>query len=287
MISETTILLTSIILFLPLIKSHDSQHYNSLIYTKCSNQTQTLSPHNSLSSFFQQLIPQSSHSNFYKTTAGGGAQTGISGLYQCRGNLDKHQCYNCINTLPQHLTCKQAVAARIELNGCYLKYETDEFVEETSRKHELLHETCSEEKAEELGFVEVRDAAFLEMEEGMGEEKGFYHYEKDYGNVNVIGECERDVMGCDCSECLGFAAEIARMDCGSSVWGKVYLDNCFLSYALKLYQEEKRSDTGKMVAIALGAVASLVAAFIFLTCMKSRFNKDDLSIQMMSRQFNG
>ncbi|WCJ43764.1 plasmodesmata-located protein 2 [Euphorbia peplus] len=277
LISKTLIVLTSIILSLPLIKSHeDSQHYNSLAYIKCSNQTQTLPTNNSLSSLFNQLLPQSSNSNFFKTAATGDHQApGIFGLYQCRGNLDKHQCYNCINTLPQHLTCKQAVAARIELNGCYLKYETDEFVEEMGRKHEMVHKTCSEEKAEGLGFVEMREAAIMGMEEAMSEEGKYYHYEKDYENVKVIGECERDVERCDCGECLVIAAEIANSDCGSSAWGKVYMDNCYLSYALRLYSEEKRSDTGKRVAIVLGVAVTLVAAFLFLRCINSRCNKDD------------
>ncbi|KAF2287580.1 hypothetical protein GH714_001381 [Hevea brasiliensis] len=179
--------------------------------------------------------------------------------------------------------CKQAFAARVQLNGCYFHYETDGFDDDDSTpKHELLHETCSEKKAGDGGFIAVRDAAFIAMESEGVNDKGFY--EADYEHVHVMAQCEGDLWGCDCSECVGIAVEIAQKDCGSSVSGQVYLDKCFLSYAYNSkgkpgnsYPEEEKNgkNTGKTVAIVLGAAAAVTAGFMLLKLMKSRCNKND------------
>eukprot|EP00257_Ricinus_communis_P017957 XP_015576529.1 cysteine-rich repeat secretory protein 3 [Ricinus communis] len=280
------VLLILISIFLPLVSSNSD--YSSLVYSKCANQTYTAASTEShsqvLSSLFQDLLAQSSHSKFYRTTSGD-EQIGISGLFQCRGDLGSDDCYNCVSTLPEMSTskCKQAVAARVQLNGCYFHYETDGFLDETP-KHELLHESCSEKKAVDSSFVEVRDAAFLVMESEGVSEKGFY--EADYEHVRVAAQCEGDLGGCDCSECVRFAMEIAQEDCGSSVSGKVYLDSCFVSYSNnpdgtpgKSYPDEegkKRDKTGKTIAIVLGGAASLFAGFMVLKIIKSRGKKDEI-----------
>ncbi|KAJ6883901.1 hypothetical protein NC652_030996 [Populus alba x Populus x berolinensis] len=138
----------------------------------CSNQTyngSTESHSQTLSSLFQELLPQSSTSKFFKTTAGD-EDVGISAFFQCRNDLRNDECYNCVNTLPKvsNSLCKQALAARVHLDGCYFKYETDGLVEETSTR-ELLHQTCSEERVEGHGFEEGEERSLRSHGERGGE----------------------------------------------------------------------------------------------------------------------
>ena len=52
----------------------------------------------SFSSLFQELLPQSSTSKFFKTIAGD-ENISISAFYQCPNDLGNDECFNCVNTL--------------------------------------------------------------------------------------------------------------------------------------------------------------------------------------------
>jgi len=223
------VLSASLGLLLPCVKC--SSDFSTLVYKKCSNQTyngSTESHSQTLSSLFQELLPQSSTSKFFKTTAGD-ENVGISAFFQCRNDLRNDECYNCVNTLPKvsNSLCKQALAARVHLDGCYFKYETDGLVEETST-HELLHQTCSEKKVVGHGFEELKNAAFAAMESGVVSEGGFY--ETNYESLHVMAQCQGDLKGCDCGECISSAIQVAEEKCGASISSQVYMDKCFMSY---------------------------------------------------------
>lgn len=234
--TTTLVLLASLGVLLPCVKTNS--HYSSLVYNECLNQTFIGSTNQShsqtLSSLFQELLRQSSDSKFFKTV-GGDENLGISALFQCRSDLNNKECYNCVSTLLEHLPnsqCKQALAARIHLDGCYLKYETDGFADDqTTSQQELFHDACSEEKVVGIsGFEGVRDAAFAAMESGVMNDNGFY--QMDYEYLHVMAQCEGSLLGgsCDCGECVSTAVQIAQQKCGSSISGQIYLDKCFMSY---------------------------------------------------------
>ncbi|GAV83006.1 Stress-antifung domain-containing protein [Cephalotus follicularis] len=269
------------LLLLPSVKSNAD--YNTLVYKICANQTfATNSLSQSLSSLFQELIPQSLHYKFFKSTAGD-EDTVISGLYQCRGDLSNSECYDCVNTLHEisYTVCEEAESARVQLHGCYFLYEADGVYDE-SHKNEPLYKTCGETKEEPVGFDDMRNAAFVVMEIGVVDGNGFY--EATFELVHVMAQCVGDLGGCDCGECVSNAALILQEECHSSDSGQVYLDRCFVSYTfnpangiLGESNQGKRNanNTGKLEAIVLGGAASLVFGFIFLKFIKSLSKKDD------------
>ncbi|XP_011038482.1 PREDICTED: cysteine-rich repeat secretory protein 3 isoform X3 [Populus euphratica] len=281
LVSHILVLSASLGLLLPCVEC--SSDFSTLVYKKCSNQTyngSTESHSQTLSSLFQELLPQSSTSRFFKTTAGD-ENVGISAFFQCRNDLRNDECYSCVNTLPKvsNSLCKQALAARVHLDGCYFKYETDGLdVEETST-HELLHQTCSEKKVAGHGFEELKNAAFAAMESGVVSEGGFY--ETNYEFLHVMAQCQGDLGGCDCGECISSAIQVAEEKCGASISSQVYLDKCFMSYTY--YPDgipEKDSNygksTGRTVAIVLGGAALLGVGFILLKFFKSCGKKEDI-----------
>ncbi|CAL1382587.1 unnamed protein product [Linum trigynum] len=226
--------------------SGTSSDSSSLVYTKCANQSftgATEAYHRTLSALYQQLLTESYRSKFFKSTAGD-ENLGISGLFQCRGDLGNDDCQHCVGGLPETLgsRCGQAVAARVQLSGCYLRYETDGFPEHElwpseggggrsdDYESELLHEKCSSKSDNSSDFKTAREAAFAAVEAQLAKaEVGFC--EKEIEHVQVVAQCEGGLGACDCGQCVHAAAEIAEEKCGSSVTGEVYLSKCYLSYS--------------------------------------------------------
>ncbi|CAN1233979.1 Plasmodesmata-located protein 2, partial [Linum perenne] len=246
-----------------------------------------------LSVLYQQLLSQSSHSNFFKSTAGD-ANLGISGLFQCRSDLGNDDCRRCVGAIPATSdgSCSLSVAARVQLSGCYLRYETEGFPahwppeeggggggHDHDHDYELLHKKCDSKEDDSEEFKTAREAVFAaverEVEEGGGGASGFC--EKEIEHVKIEAECERDLKGDECGECVKEAAEIAEEKCGDSVSGEVYLDKCFLSYS---YDSEEssggsKSATAKIIALAAGGTAAFVGLIVLLKFLKSRSDKDD------------
>ena len=219
-----------------------SDSNNSIIFKSCSDQTilTTNQSHSqALSSLFQALVSQSSKSKFFKTTELSDAddQTAISGLFQCREDITNKDCQNCVKTLPGITTnlCKQASSARVQLQECYIRYEPEDiYLEKYYSQNEvvLLHKTCGQESNQVAGFEEMRNEAFLALEDAIVEEGGRGGFCKmNYELVQVMVQCEGEMEACECGECVNMAVEVAKEECGKAVSAEIYLDKCFLSYS--------------------------------------------------------
>ena len=182
-----------------------------------------------LKSLLSSLVSQSSQKPFATTTVGEG-QNAIMGLYQCRGDLSNPDCYNCVNKIPESLRklCGNVVAARIQLNGCYLRYEIVGFkqIPET----QMLYKVCGSIQASGSGFEERRDTAFGMVENGV-KSSGTLFYTGSYQSVYVLGQCEGDLASGDCGDCVKSADDQAKAQCGDSISAQVYLHKCFISYS--------------------------------------------------------
>ncbi|PSR98106.1 Cysteine-rich repeat secretory protein like, partial [Actinidia chinensis var. chinensis] len=257
----------------------ESDHHN-LVYRHCPNQNSSTDPQ-LLSSLFQQLVGQSSKSKFYETSAGD-EQVAISGLFQCRNDLSNYECHNCVTRLPEKSKsfCGTNAPVRVHLSGCYMRYKVEGF--QTSRL-ELQHKTCSESKAVLGGFKKVRDGAFGSVESGVVDGDGFCVL--SYESMHVMAQCEGNLRGCECGECVNKAVHIAQDECGASLSGEVYLDSCFMSYSYYergIIPTNSKQDygrgihaSGKLIAIVVGGAAALVFAFIFLYFCRSFRKKSD------------
>ncbi|GMH19918.1 hypothetical protein Nepgr_021759 [Nepenthes gracilis] len=251
-----------------------AQDYTSLVYKGCAKQAlsdPTGVYSQSLSTLFGSLVQQSSITKFFKTSSGA-AQTAISGLYQCRGDLSTGDCYNCVSKLPQlaDQLCGKVIAARVQLLGCYILYEVSGF--EQISGMQMLYKTCSPTNVAGSGFEMRRDTAFTVMENGIASGNiGFYA--TSYESVYALGQCEGDLGTADCGDCVKNAVQRAQVECGSSLSGQVYLNKCFISYSYypngvpttaSSYSSSSSSSssgsgqsTGKTVAIILGGTAGV------------------------------
>ncbi|XP_019101332.1 PREDICTED: cysteine-rich repeat secretory protein 11-like isoform X2 [Camelina sativa] len=229
-LSLCIIIILSMALFsdLKLAKS-SSPEYTNLIYKGCSRQKLPDPYSQALSAMYGSLVTQSAKTRFYKTTTGASSQSSITGLFQCRGDLSNNDCYNCVRRLPvlSGKLCGKTIASRIQLSGCYLLYEVSSFAQISGM--EMIFKTCGKNNAAGTGFEERRNTAFGVMQNGVVQGNGFFA--TTYESVYVLGQCEGDVGGSDCSGCIKNALQRAQVECGSSVSGQIYLHKCFIGYS--------------------------------------------------------
>lgn len=205
----------------------------NLIYKGCANQKfqdpSGISSQN-LKSLYTTLISQSSLTNFHNASIGNDQlTTSITGRYQCRGDLSNSNCNVCVKKIPQTIenVCGgDTIAARVQLEGCYLVYEVVGFP--ATKSDEVLYKQCGTGQASGSGFDTRLESAVGEIEKGVGNGKGYYS--GVFQSVNVLGQCEGDLSNDECEKCVKSAGDNARTACGSSLSGQVYLQQCYVSY---------------------------------------------------------
>ncbi|XVE72862.1 hypothetical protein DITRI_Ditri11bG0072200 [Diplodiscus trichospermus] len=257
--------------------------YNNLVFKGCADQ-KFQDPSGvylqNLKNLMSTLVSQSSQKTFSNTTSGQDPNA-IMGLYQCRGDLTTSQCYSCVSKIPEisDKLCGKVVAARVQLSGCYLRYEIVGFkqVPET----EFLYKVCGTSQASGTDFESRRDTAFSMAEDGVKSGSSLF-YTGDYQSVYVLGQCEGDLATKDCGDCVKSAFETAKSNCGDSISGQVYLHKCYISYSYypngvptisSPSGTGTRQHTQKTVAIAVGGVAALGFIVVFLMFLKSMLKK--------------
>ncbi|KAL4558623.1 hypothetical protein LXL04_036824 [Taraxacum kok-saghyz] len=271
----------------------------TFVYKGCANQRfqdpSGISSQN-LKSLYANLISQSSTTNFYNTTTGNGQlTTSISGLYQCRGDLSNSDCNTCVKKIPeaiQKICGGDTIAARVQLDGCYMRYEVVGFPPASATT--LLYKQCASNRASGSGFDDRLESALEQIQKGIGNGKGYYA--AAYQSIYVLGQCEGDLGTADCVNCVKTAAENGRSACGSSLSGRIYLQQCYIGYTyypngvpgsgtgggggggIDTGEMEKgggggRHNTQKTVAIVIGGLAGLFLGIAFLLVLKSAFMK--------------
>ncbi|TYI74072.1 hypothetical protein E1A91_D07G174800v1 [Gossypium mustelinum] len=256
--------------------------YTNLVFKGCADQ-KFQDPSGvylqNLKNLMQDLVSQSSQRTF-STAASGEDPNAINGLYQCRGDLSTSQCYSCVSKIPKisDKVCGKAVAARVQLSGCYLRYEIAGFkqVPET----EFLYKVCGSSSSGRTEFEKRRETAFNMAEEGVKSSSSLF-YTGDYQSVYVLAQCQGDMGTANCGDCVKTAFETAKNNCGDSVSAQLYLHKCYISYSyypngiptISSGTGETRQHTQKTVAIAVGGVAGLGFLVVCLMFLKSVVKK--------------
>lgn len=173
--------------------------------------------------------------------------------------------------------CGQALAARVQLTGCYLHYEVAGFRQASGT--ELLFKVCGSIQVAGSGFEERRDKAFEMVENGV-KNGGALFYTGSYRSLYVLGQCQGDLGGGDCGDCVKTAAEKANTECGYSISGQIYLNKCYISYnyypnGIPSISSSSGSthNTQRTVALAVGGFAALAFLIVCLLFVRSVMKK--------------
>lgn len=289
-LTKQPLFLCSALLFLTILASFPFEitavDYTALVYKGCANQKfqdPTGIYSQNLKSLFNSLVSQSQQQKTFFTTTYGESPNAIMGLYQCRGDLSTSDCYICVTKLPPIVEklCGNAVAARVQLSGCYLRYEISGFMQVSGTQ--LLYKICGSKRASGSGFEEKKDSAFDKLESGIKNGSGLF-YAGSYESVYVLGQCEGDLGNSDCGDCVKSASAKADSECVDSASGQIYLHKCYISYSYyangipSLTSSSgtvgsKHHTTQKTVAIVVGGVAAMGFLVVCLMFVKSLMKK--------------
>ncbi|CAH8278445.1 unnamed protein product [Arabidopsis lyrata] len=290
--------------FLPFFVISGDGDNKNLIFKGCANQkfpdpTGVFSQN--LKNLFTSLVSQSAQSSYASVTSGTDNTTAVIGVFQCRGDLHNAECYDCVSKIPKLVSklCggggddgNVVVAARVQLAGCYLRYEISGFRQTSGT--EMLFRICGKKDSSDPGFVGKRETAFGMAENGVksgssggggagGGGGGGGFYAGQYESVYVLGQCEGSLGNSDCGECVKDGFEKAKSECGDSNSGQVYLLKCFVSYSYyshgvpnniePISGGEKRQHTERTIALAVGGVFVLGFVIVCLLVLRSAMKK--------------
>ncbi|XP_074366978.1 plasmodesmata-located protein 2-like isoform X2 [Apium graveolens] len=228
--SQTPIFSLPFLVFLTLFHLSCSEDITNFVYKGCANQ-KFVDPSGvysqTLKTLFTSLISQSSTAKFYKTSSGQGPSA-ISGLFQCRGDLENGDCNRCVSNAHQLFAklCGPTVAARIHLSGCYIRYEVSGF--KVAGATEVLFKVCGSTRVRGSGFDQKLGSALGLVEKGVVSGNGYFG--SVFENINVVGQCEGDLVGGDCVSCVQSAEQKAKSYCGGFDMGQVFLQQCYVTY---------------------------------------------------------
>ncbi|KAG9452416.1 hypothetical protein H6P81_005320 [Aristolochia fimbriata] len=267
--------LFSFLQLLLLLLLHGYSHLTSaqpFVYVGCSqNKVQQDSPFEAnLNSLLSSIVGSSSQSSYNSFAIGNGTSgppdAAAYGLYQCRGDLKLDSCSNCVqNAVGQlGLVCAYSNGARLELDGCYVRYENMDFLSKLDTT--LVHKKCSPKTSEEEEFFRRRDDVLADLQAGTG------FRVSSLGMVEGIAQCLGDLSSEDCSKCLGEAVAKLKNVCGSAVAADAYLSQCYARYWASGYYSHADSSgddqVGKTVAIIVGSLAGLAVFIVLLSFLR-------------------
>ncbi|PSS30370.1 Cysteine-rich receptor-like protein kinase [Actinidia chinensis var. chinensis] len=200
----------------------------------------------------------------------------IFGLAQCHRDLSNTDCLLCYAVARTRLPhCLPAVAGRIFLDGCFLRYDSYNFFNETigPRTDKV---NCS---ASGSGFRGGVGKLVANLTRSAVENGGFA-----VGEVNGVfglAQCWESVSVDGCRECLEKAVNQVR-ECGDSREGRVMNAGCYVRYSTSkffndvagnLQHASGDSTTGVIVCIALGLTAFFMFSFFVSYACYVRFSR--------------
>nr|KYP62415.1 Cysteine-rich repeat secretory protein 56 [Cajanus cajan] len=178
-------------------------------------------------------------------------------------------------------------AARVQLGGCYLRYEAVGFKQVPATQ--LLYKVCGSRRLSDGAGLEARREAAFEMAENGVQSSGALFYTGSYESLYVLAQCEGDLGNADCGDCIRSAADQAKAQCGRAISAQTYLHACYVSYSFypngvptaasssPRAGEGGHEHTERTVALAVGGVAALgflIACMLFVkSALKKRGGK--------------
>ncbi|XP_031399060.1 plasmodesmata-located protein 7 [Punica granatum] len=253
------------------ISSHCSP--DSFVFGGCTQQKYTPnSPYESnVDSLLTSLVNSATYSSYNRyTVMGSSPQYVVYGLYQCQGDLSMPDCAQCVARAVTQLgtLCSQTCGGSLQLQGCFVKYDNASFLGVEDKT--VVLKKCGPSVGYDTESMGLRDAVLGSLASGGGP-----YRVGGSGKVQGITQCVGDLSMGQCQDCVSEAIRRLKSDCGTAVYGDMFLAKCYARYTTigaQAYSSSsssgKPNDKGvKTFAIIvglLGAVALLIIFLIFI-----------------------
>lgn len=202
---------------------------DTFVYGGCSQQKfSTASPYESnLNSLLTSLVNSATYSSYNNFTIMGSSSSDTArGLFQCRGDLSMPDCATCVARAVSQVSplCPSTCGGALQLAGCYIKYDNVTFLGQEDKT--VVLKKCGPSEGYNTDAIGRRDAVLTGLLNGGG-----YFRAGGSGDVQGMGQCVGDLTVSECQDCLGTAIGRLKNDCGTAVFGDMFLAKCYARYS--------------------------------------------------------
>ncbi|MCO5576436.1 hypothetical protein L7F22_030246 [Adiantum nelumboides] len=159
----------------------------------------------------------------------------LSGAYQCRGDLAPDACSKCVSDAAQSAlsSCPSAIGSRVQLNGCFLRYENYTFAVPDSS---IVLELCNVNKDESSAFQSQVSNLLGKVTAAAPANGRLFASAMSALSSNAtlyaLAQCLGYLSQTECSHCLA-AHPTSWQDCDHAVGAQIHSVSCY--YRFEIY----------------------------------------------------
>ncbi|KAL5553231.1 hypothetical protein UlMin_040632 [Ulmus minor] len=273
--------LSLLLLSLLLLKTQSQSSTETFVFGGCSNIKYTPgSPYeNGVNSILTSLVNSATfttYNNFTIPSTTSSKET-LSGLFQCRGDLNSDACSRCVRQAVSQLgpLCLDSCGGALQLEGCFVKYDNATFLGVEDKT--VVVKKCGSSVGYDSDGLTRRESVLTYLSAGgaVGNSNGFFRTSNS-GGVNGVAQCVGDLSPAECQDCLSDAVQRLRTECGPASWGDVYLAKCYARFSEGGYHSRGGKDDDdnndneieKTLAILIGLIAGVALLIVFLSFLR-------------------
>ncbi|KAG2395078.1 Cysteine-rich receptor-like protein [Vigna angularis] len=212
----------------------DPQTY--LVNTGCStyNATNVQSFYANINATFSDLRKDiSNNSKHFGTTQEAREDVLTYAMFQCRNYLSKNDCLSCFNNASTQIrNCSQANGARVIYDGCFLRYESEMFFDQTDELGKGV--LCGKNTSNAAGFGLVGQQVIADIQTATPKTRDFYAATKtQVANgtaIYAVAQCVETATEDKCLSCMQ-AGYNNLQSCLPNTEGRAYDAGCFMRYS--------------------------------------------------------
>ncbi|XP_027931030.1 cold-responsive protein kinase 1-like [Vigna unguiculata] len=194
-------------------------------------------------------------------------------MFQCRNYLSKNDCLSCFNTASTQIrNCSAANGARVIYDGCFLRYESEMFFDQTNELGKGV--ICGKNTSNATGLGLVGQQVIADIQTATPKTKGFYAATKtqvaDGTAIYAVAQCVETATEDKCLSCMQVGYNNLQ-SCLPNTEGRAYDAGCFMRYSTTPFFADnqtidiapflKQGDSSKkwiIIGASVGAVVALL-----------------------------
>lgn len=178
------------------------------------------------------------YSSYVNVTVGEDSDNPIYALAQCRRDVNASECFTCITNAAQDIveTCRYQPDARVWYDHCFLRYDTEDFVQQLDVGLYVHHETPQLVPSTMTNFSDVLYQCFINdignllvKHDSRGFAKASRQIDDSY-TVNGIAQCTQDIDPDECFLAMTAGVQSFNKYCRNRNGCVVATSSCYVKY---------------------------------------------------------
>ncbi|XP_022642677.1 cold-responsive protein kinase 1-like isoform X1 [Vigna radiata var. radiata] len=184
----------------------------------------------SFSDMREEITNQSKHFGTVQKARG---QVLTYAMFQCRNYLSKNDCLSCFNTATTQIrNCSNGNGARVIYDGCFLRYESNRFYDQTNEIGSGV--SCGNISSTVTDFKAAGQQALMDLQTAVPKTRDFYAATKTLvaggSAVYAVAQCVETATEINCQNCMQVGYNNLQ-SCLPNTEGRAYDAGCFMRYS--------------------------------------------------------